>query len=214
MSRSGQRSTPPLAIRERQGSARDVSSQSAAHAFHNRARLYESLDSRLHAKTRFFGAACVTNRVLVHLAQSRSALARAEVCADWLSELGAALETVNRSIADALFDGSLAGPALDERIVSLEQSVVEHSLRKGRISRMGAYRDVLPAVDAVLNQSSWLSAFHFSPAVRWYRRVLGGVRQELASPLQFEQQSHRERIGMALISALRRDASDAAMLPT
>jgi hypothetical protein len=41
--------------------------------------------------------------------------------------------------------------------------------------------------------------------VRWYRRVLVDVADELSSPIEFARQIHREKIGMALINALRRE---------
>lgn len=180
----------------------------AAERFQRRAHLYAALDLRLRSKTRFFGAACVTNRVLAHLASIEAAVSRAERCAAWLSELGSSLETVNRSIADSVHSGRLAGPALDERIVSIEQSVVERSLRSARTVRASPYGEVLPALDALLNHRSWIAALHFSPAVRWYRRVLTEVRDELRSPIEFARQLHREKIGLALIGALQREQRD------
>ena len=103
---------------------------------------------------------------------------------------------------------------MDERIVCIEQSVVEQSLRDARSSRFNAYLEVLQALDAILNHASWLSALHVSSTVRWYRRVLAGVRDELNSPLEFARQNHREKIGMALITALRRGESGACALLT
>lgn len=205
---------PALATRKRRGSALAVSSPTAARQFQSRARLYGALDSRLHAKTRFFGAACITNRVLAYAASVGGALAYAGACADWLADLGAALEAVNRSLAEVVYQGTEAGPQLDERIVCIEQSVVEQSLRDARSSRFNAYLEVLQALDAILNHASWLSALHVSSTVRWYRRVLAGVRDELNSPLEFARQNHREKIGMALITALRRGESGACALLT
>jgi hypothetical protein len=56
--------------------------------------------------------------------------------------------------------GRLAGPALDERIISIEQSAVERSLQSARASRTSAYFEVLPALDALLNHQSWISTLH------------------------------------------------------
>jgi hypothetical protein len=188
-------------------------SPTAARRFQRRAQWYETFDSRLRSKTRFFGAACVTNRVLGHLASVGGAIAHGEVCAcaDWLSELGASLETVNRSIAEAVYTGRFAGPALDERIVSLEQSVVEQSLERARTSQTSAF-EVLPALDALLNHQGWFSILDISSAVRWYRRVLSEVREELRSPIEFARQAHREKIGLALICALQREERSSALL--
>jgi hypothetical protein len=137
------------------------------------------------------------------MASFGGAIARAGPCALWLADLGAALERVNRSLALDVHAGRLTGPALDARIVSIEQSVVERTLERSRVSRSGTC-DVLPALDALLNDSGWVSAVHFSPAVRAYGRVLADVRRELGSPIEFARQPHREKIGMALIGALRR----------
>ena len=202
--------TPPLSIRERRGQARNAPRSTAARRFRRRAQLYGALDARLYAQTRFFGAACVTNRVLAHLTSLGGSLAEADLCADWLLDLGASLETLNRSIAEAVHAGRLAGPALDEQIVSIEQSAVERSLQRAMNTRESGYRQVLPALDAILNHQSWVSTLHFSSAVRWYRRVLAGVRHELQAPIEFARQLHREKIGMALIAALRRDESSRA----
>lgn len=184
-----------------------MKASTAGKRFQHRARLYGALDSRLRSKTRFFGAACVTNRVLGLLASVGSATVHGDLCAcaDWLSDLGASLETVNCAIADAVCSGRLTGLALDKRIVSLEQWVVEQSLEGARSSRTAVYFEVLPALDALLNQQGWLSILHFSSTVRWYRRVLSQVRDELRSPIEFARQAHREKIGLALIGALRRE---------
>jgi len=98
---------------------------------------------------------------------------------------------------------------LDERIVSTEQSIVERSLQDARRSRLTAYQQLLLELDALLNQQSWLSSLHFSPVVRWYSRVLAGVRFELKSPIEFARKLHREKIGIALINALRQGPAGA-----
>lgn len=209
---TGHLPTRPLSIRERRGQARKAAMSTAAGRFRRRAQLYGALDARLYARTRFFGAACVTNRVLGHLTSLGGALSDADLCAAWLLDLGASLETVNRSIAEAVHAGRLAGPALDEQIVSIEQSAVERSLQSAMEAQGSVYRGVVPALDAILNHQSWISTLHFSSAVRWYRRVLAGVRHELQTPIEFARQFHREKIGMALIAALRRDESSRAAL--
>jgi hypothetical protein len=206
----GQSPTPPLSIRERRGRARKEMLSAAARRFQRRAQLYAALDSRLQSQTRFFGAACVTNRMFGHLIALGRAITDANLCVGWLLDMGASLETTNRSIAEAVLTGRLAGPALDQRIVSIEQSAVERSLQSAKAAQ--AYPAVLPALDALLNHQSWISTLHFSSAVRWYRRVLAGVRHELQSPIEFGRQLHREKIGMALITALRRDESSRAAL--
>jgi hypothetical protein len=196
--------TLPLPLWERKSRALEESSPTAAGRFRYRARLYGELDSRLHSKTRFFGAASVTNCVLGDLATIGLASAPANRCAGWLADLGSSLETLNRSIAEAVHLGCLAGPGLNARIVSIEQAVVEQSLQRARASRTSDYFDVLPVLDALLNRG-WMPTYHFSPAVRCYRRVLAQVRDELRSPIEFARHQHREKIGMALICELQRE---------
>jgi hypothetical protein len=128
---------------------------------------------------------------------------RGAVCADWLFDLGASLQAANCALAEGVYAGHLAGDDLDRRIVSLEQSIVERSLECVRVSRAATYRDVVHALDALINDRVRIPALYVSPAVNWYRRVLTDVRREQGAPIEFARQRHRERIGMALIDALQ-----------
>src|SRR6185437_7667230 len=103
-----------------------------ARHFRRRALCYEHWDHCLASKTRFFGAASVTNRVLGHLVSLSVVRPRIEACAPWLSMLGVLLEGTNSALARAVTRGDLAGANLDYQIVSIEQSHVEERLRFAR----------------------------------------------------------------------------------
>jgi hypothetical protein len=123
-----------------------------------------------------------------------------EACIPWLSTLGASLQRTNSAIARALRRGDIAGPALDEKIVSIEQSQVERSLLLAQSRSF--YPQLLVELDTLLNEHIVIAALHFSAVVRWYGRVLASVRAELQAPIAFDRQIHREKIGLALIRAL------------
>jgi hypothetical protein len=169
--------------------------------FRRRAALYAGLDARLRNKTRFFGAACLTNCVLAHLVTIDNSISSSGTCIRWLWNLGALLETINLAAAEDLKAESEVGPALDEHLISKEQAAVEKSLQ-------GATADFVLQMNRFLNHDRWLGALHFSPEVRWYSGVLVNLREELASPLDFARQPHREAIGVSLTRALRRDERD------
>jgi hypothetical protein len=173
----------------------------SARLFQRRAALYGSLDDSLRHKTRFFGAASVTNRVLGHMASRTGHLLCSDDTFKWLLATGALLETANIAIAQAVASGRLAGPSLDGRIVSIEQSIVEEALQSARTAQR--YPRLLSELNAHLNgcSAAWI---HFRDEVRWYSRVLSVVRETLASRIEFAAQAHREAIGLALIATLQR----------
>jgi hypothetical protein len=130
-------------------------------------------------------------------------------------DLGASLLPINLAVAKDIRVGTLAGPALDERLICIEQSVVERSLQSARaLCRTRPYSEFLRQMNGILNHDPWLGSLHFSPAVRWYSAVLIDVRAELASPLDFARQLHRETIGVVLTRTLRRsECPEPAKLP-
>jgi hypothetical protein len=173
-----------------------------AWSFQCRAALYARLDGRLHQKTRFFGAAFLTNRVLGYLASVRRGLPISEETCHWLAGMGELLEAANLNMAAALDTVCLAGRSLDASIVSHEQSTVEIALRKTRTAQPRLYSKVSSELDTLLNAGSWPALFRLSPTVNRYCQVLSAVRQQLAGPIEFAAQQHRETIGMALIASL------------
>lgn len=189
---------PLAAARDRRQPAR----LKPARRFHFRAALYGRLDAHLWHKTRFFGAACVTNRILGQLGSVTGSLLCSVETQHWLATTGALLERRNLAIASAVASGALTGPSLDGRIVAIEQSVVEEALQSPGAAVI--YPRIKSELNALLNHRCPAAWLHLRPEVSWYRRVLAGVRTGLDSPLDFSSQAHREAIGMALIAALRR----------
>ena len=177
-------------------------------SFQTRAALYGRLDAQLRQKTRFFGAAALTNRVLACLTTVRAALCSQATC-DWLCSIGGCLEARNVGLAKQIGHRQLAGPTLDRELVAVEQSVVEAVL--GGARRVDAA--ALAEINALLNH--WYRAALICPRadLRGYARVLATVRRELASPIDFGQQRHRETIGLALIAALRQRESNQVIRP-
>jgi hypothetical protein len=126
-------------------------------------------------------------------------------CSAWLARLGGLLEQHNLRIAAAIGAGELTGPGLDERIVALEQSLVQRALHATPAPH-GSFADVEGELDALLNPP-WLSILHVCPPVRWYSSVLLTVRAQIRLPLRFAVQSHREKIGIALVNHVREDVA-------
>jgi hypothetical protein len=175
----------------------------SARPFELRAARYGQWDARLRHVTRFFGAACMTNRVLGYVGSRAGQLLCSEDTCRWLAGTGALLEAENVAIADALYRGRLGGPSLDARIVSIEQGIVEAALQAA--SGSPHHSRLLAELNAHLNYGCSAARMHFNSGVRWYSRVLSAVRAELAGPLDFAVQGHREAIGLALIARLRRE---------
>jgi len=173
-------------------------------SFQTRAALYGRLDAHLRQKTRFFGAAALTNQVLAYLASARSGLLCSPATANWLCSIGACLEARNIRLADRIGRRYFAGAALDQQLVSVEQSMVEDALKAARGAQRGNYTATLAEMNALLNDRLWPALFWPRSEVRGYARILATVRSDLGSPIEFSQQRHRETIGTALIAALRR----------
>ena len=159
----------------------------------------------MHRKTRFYGAAFLTNRVLGYLASVRCGLPISEETCHWLAGTGELLEAANLNMATALDTVGLEGPSLDASIVSLEQSMVEIALRKARTAQPRLYSKVSCELDTLLNTGSWPALLRLSTTVNRYCQVLSAVRRQLAGPIEFAVQQHREAIGMALITSLRQE---------
>lgn len=134
-------------------------------------------------------------------------MSSSSACCRWLWNIGALLETINFALANEVGKGSLCGPGLDERLIGIEQSAVEDALQRARTrGRPAGYADFALQMNDLLNNGPWMGALHFSPKVRWYSRVLVSVREQLAAPLDFARQQHREAIGVRLTRALQRQA--------
>jgi hypothetical protein len=101
-------------------------------SFQTRAALYGRLDTHLRQKTRFFGAAAMTNRVLTCLASVRAGLLCSQATCAWLCSIGGGLEARNIRLAEQISRRQFADPRLDQELVSLEQTIVEDALAVAR----------------------------------------------------------------------------------
>jgi hypothetical protein len=176
-----------------------IDSAGIAGQFSVRALLYQGWDEKLRVKTRFFGAASLTNRVLAFLAGHPGARAfrgRGE----WLAALGGMLLPANISLARALCSASLVSGSWDARIVAMEQRMVQNFLATTQSYR--EKRRMIAEMNFLLNLRGPLVSRCENAAVRCYAGILDGVREQLGLPLDYSLQQHREKIGLGVISAL------------
>ena len=176
-----------------------------------RVRLYSAWDQRLWLRTRFFGAAAVTNAALWELfskAAGRIWLQRPAV--GFLITLGGILERLNIQAATRIEAGAMRCTGLDEAMVATEQAAVESRLRHLQSTDSTGHAITLCEMDRLLAFSGSASAGSVLSVPRLftsglaYHVVLARVEQELCRPPSFGLQSDRERIGLTLIRLLRR----------
>lgn len=175
------------------------------HEFATRVRLYSHWDSRLWGKTRFFGAAAVTNAALVELCSLQcSGQWIGNAAVELLSAAGRRLERLNIETAGHIERGILCNRDLDTSLITLEQTVLEHMLQQqaGRSPRR--HGQAIQQINRLLfcvEQWMW-------PSERWpsgslYRSVLRRARSELGRRPDFAVFPDRVGIGHALIRMLR-----------
>ena len=169
-------------------------------AFQQRALWYRDLDLELRHKTRFFGAAALTNRVLARLF-GHHPQAISEASAESLSRLGAHLERFNVDLAESARQSARAGPALDRRLVQAEQRVAQIHWQARLCEKQRSM--IEREINGLLNESNiaCLLARLWSDS-RDYCSVLTALRARLGGPLDFAVESHRIAIGCALIEQL------------
>ena len=172
--------------------------------FLRRALLYIDCDRRLSVKTRFFGAAALTNLVLHEWSLCRIPPVTLRHCTcSFLSALGAALEPQNirRSMHIA---GDAGGVALDRRLVREEQQLVEEFIARSASDSLQGCRLASRQMDSMLNAEG-LCRFLVStvPSAAIYCSVLRILRSSLGRRIRFGLQQDRECIGIALTGWLR-----------
>jgi hypothetical protein len=169
--------------------------------FADRVRLYAGLDEKLHAKTRFFGAAAVTNAALVELC-SLPCPGRWRFAIDYFGLIGTALETLNIKWARSIEGGAGAKVDLDSSLVTLEQLEVERLLRQHQSQHCHG---------RALEQINWLLQWvhplarplTHCPGIGIYRQVLAHLRARLGRRVDFALLEDRIGIGHALTRSLR-----------
>lgn len=171
------------------------------HRFADRVRLYARLDEKLRSKTRFFGAAAVTNTALVELC-SLPCPGRWRFAVDYFGLIGTALEAANVKWARSIEGGEGARVDLDSSLVTLEQLEVERLLRQPQSQHFQS---------RALEQINWLLQWAHPlarplthcPGIRIYRRVLGHMRTQLRRRVDFASLDDRIGIGHALTRSIR-----------
>ena len=151
------------------------------------------------SRTRFFGAAALTNAVF---AQLFSLLPRLSLAHGYrfLSEAGAVLECANLNWACELRQRSNAGWGLDYELVSREQRLLQALLQ----ARAAEQRPICGELDALLNEGHLAAvSARALPRSRRYSQVLKSVRAEVGGALEFASERHRVRIGLRLVHQLR-----------
>jgi hypothetical protein len=173
--------------------------------FRNRVRLYEVLDRRLAQRTRFFGAAAVTNAALADLfGQRGSGLLVGRRARDYLCALGKSLERMNMDLAERILTGEICSLHLDYELVATEQTAVEVGLSQLRRMDDTGYSRTVVQMDRLLA----FVKLKNSPANRYstgatFARVLRLVSNERGHVGTFADQGYRECVGRGLISELR-----------
>jgi hypothetical protein len=173
--------------------------------FARRARLYRALDRRLAARTRFFGAAALTNQALAELfSRPAGRLCVSAATFDFLARLGHYLESINTGQAVSMQDAAGHGETLDQAMVSLEQSEVQAHLERLQRSDPGAHETTVLQLNRLLTTAT-LRAVPPSlfPSAANYAQVLRAVGAELGHTVSFARQKDRECIGQTLIRRLR-----------
>ena len=172
--------------------------------------LYSLWDERLWMRTRFFGAAAVTNAALWELfskAAGRVWLKGPALRS--LTTLGCILERLNIHTASRIEADAIQGADLDEVLVATEQAAVESMLRRLKSTDSTGHAVTLSEMNRLLAFSGSASAGSVLSFARLfssglaYHVVLARVEQQLCRPPSFALQSDRERIGLTLIRLLR-----------
>jgi hypothetical protein len=171
--------------------------------FNRRSALYLDLDSELRSRTRFFAAAALTNSVLADLyALIPHLLPRHSY--HFLNELGALLEAMNVHYAREIKAGTASCRSLDYYLVSSEQRLAQTYVDAHQGLPQGNWERVRRELNALLNKHP-LASFvsRWSVRGRHFYSVLKDVRRDIGVALDFADESHRVRIGLALIQHIQ-----------
>lgn len=172
--------------------------------FAARVRLYTTLDEKLGARTRFFGAAALVNEVLVEWCSlpcpGRWVFGSAVTL---LSRAGAHLESLNVAMARRLESGG-RDRDLDHRLVAAEQRELETLLQRQVQTARPLHRCAVRQINRLL---SWAGDGVLPsgrcPSVGIFSDVLARLRADLSRPLDFALLDDRIGIGLALTRELR-----------
>jgi hypothetical protein len=174
--------------------------------FANRACIYAELDSRLGARTRFYCAASLINRLfaqVLSVAAVRLWISGSTI--EFLLRLGSYLEPINTARAASVHRSQLPPHVIDHTMVSFEQAAVQSQIDQFRIAHPEDHALAISDLDYLINGScslhlTWMIAESLPVT---YREAMCVVRQKLGRALSFSQRSDRESVGRALIAAIR-----------
>jgi hypothetical protein len=173
--------------------------------FAARVALYEDLDLRVGARTRFFGAAALVNSALLELC-SRHRLVRV-ACApgiDFLARLGGYLQVFNIAMAEGIARGRWRGSWSDVTLVTLEQAAVEALLQ--RLARWDgrAHRRVVRRLDRLLYCLAWVRGLSgCGPNIELLSHGVRIAQCAQGRDISFASMRYRAAVGYSLIGLLR-----------
>ena len=173
-----------------------------------RAASYDHADGRVCDRTRFFGAAAFINHLFAVLFRSPSAIVSDFTCS-YLNDLGRSLATINASQMHNMNAFGCIGDALDATLVCSEQRAAQVHWQNYTLRAPQRIVAIRAELDGLLNGRHTLS--HFAPLFvrsRDFSRCLLSARREVGTDLQFGNEFHRVRVGLALIRHLRAWSSD------
>jgi hypothetical protein len=173
--------------------------------FKRRSALYGRLDSQLCNHTRFFAAAALVNCAFARLFGTLRRMG-APCSFAFLNEVGAVLEMDNVHYARAILRRT-PGKTLDQALVYAEQRQLQQFVRLYQTQRPRQWEFVRRQLNGLLNDRYVASLSRWCHASQRLVRVLAKVRGEVGRDLDFALESHRIRIGLALIENIREDSS-------
>jgi len=173
--------------------------------FCTRATEYGQIDARsgIQSQTRFFAAANAVSQALADVATPISGLFVSSKTSSFLEGVGQNLQKLNESEANAIQNGSLSGPNLDQQLVHNEQSSVQDQLNSFQQSDPTGYTKAIGEINGSLNGMVTKGLEQLTGTDRAYAGVLAGVRTSLGRDIDFSKQGDREAIGNALIQHVR-----------
>ncbi|MGB0122089.1 MAG: RHS repeat-associated core domain-containing protein [Silvibacterium sp.] len=173
--------------------------------FCTRATEYGQIDARsgIQSQTRFFAAANAVSQALADVATPISGMFVSSKTSSFLEGVGQNLQKLNESEANAIQNGSLSGPNLDQQLVHNEQSSVQGQLNSFQQSDPTGYTKAIGEINGSLNGMVTKGLEQLTGTDRAYAGVLAGVRTSLGRDIDFSKQGDREAIGNALIQHVR-----------
>jgi RHS repeat-associated protein len=195
----------PLSNVDTDGHACEALFFNTGSGFCTRATEYGRIDARpgVQSQTRFFAAANAVSQALADVATPISGIFVSSHTASFLEGVGENLLKLNESEANAIQNGSLSGPNLDQQLVHNEQSSVQGQLDSFQQSDPTGYTKAIGEINGSLNRMVTRGLQQLTGTDRAYAGVLDGVRKNLGRNIDFSKQGDREAIGNGLINQVR-----------